>query len=95
MSCTHLVFLKLIFCVPTTLSAVPESARWLAMTGQHHKAENILMYMGKKNGIKVTRTMVTLTDRMDDGKEKTSQGALDLFRTPVLRMRMITLMITW
>ena len=79
----------------TFTSIVPESARWLAMNGQIDKAEAILLYMGKKNGIKVTRAMVTLVDKREDDKRKTSEGMMDLFRTPVMRMRMITLMFTW
>ncbi|XP_071798882.1 solute carrier family 22 member 15-like [Asterias amurensis] len=51
--------------------------------------------MGRTNGLKVTRSMLSLNSRINETKVKASHGTLDLFRTPIMRMRMMILMITW
>ncbi|XP_022095300.1 solute carrier family 22 member 15-like [Acanthaster planci] len=93
--------LTLITCLPMVFFIfipllIPESARWLASNGRIQEAEEQLHFFGKKNGLKVSQSLITLIDKTDDAKGKNSaDGMVDLFRTPVLRRRMIVLMITW
>ncbi|XP_038050994.1 solute carrier family 22 member 15-like isoform X2 [Patiria miniata] len=93
--------LTFVTCLPmVTIIAIPlvipESARWLASNGRIEEAKEQLMYFGKKNGLRMNRSMIALTDKTVEAKGKSSsEGAMALFRTPVLRRRMITLMIIW
>eukprot|EP00057_Strongylocentrotus_purpuratus_P005121 XP_003730263.1 PREDICTED: solute carrier family 22 member 15-like [Strongylocentrotus purpuratus] len=73
---------------------IPESPRWLISKGRISEAEDILHEIGRKNGMKVTRSMINLSETKTTPKTD-KYGLLDCFKTPVLRMRMIILICSW
>ncbi|XP_041463007.1 organic cation transporter protein-like [Lytechinus variegatus] len=76
---------------------LPESVRWQISNGRYDQAEKTLKVLAKSN--KKTLPEPLFTDQIKDGMKSEDPGhqpsALDLFRTPKMRMRTINLTFTW
>ncbi|XP_072031442.1 solute carrier family 22 member 15-like [Amphiura filiformis] len=77
---------------------LPESPRWLASQGRLGEAEEILFYLGRRNGVTpVTYDMVSLRGMSNVASTNDVQkgSVLDGFRTREMRRRMLILMFIW
>ncbi|XP_050720191.1 organic cation transporter protein-like [Eriocheir sinensis] len=77
---------------------VPESARWLLSQGKLERTVTILEKAAKVNKKELNADVVKdfeLFGEKQMEEKKESVTILDLFRTPVLRLRFIVLCITW
>ncbi|XP_030850132.1 organic cation transporter protein-like [Strongylocentrotus purpuratus] len=94
--------LEIVATVPTlVLMAImmflPESVRWQISSGRYDKAEKTLATMAKSN--KKTLPSPLFTEQFKEQRKSEGAGhqasALDLFRTPKMRMRSINLTFNW
>ncbi|XP_030850708.1 organic cation transporter protein-like isoform X1 [Strongylocentrotus purpuratus] len=78
---------------------IPESVRWQISKGRYKRAEISIRKVAKINKVKLTDDFFQQTnfynskDRQGDKKHDTN--LTDLFRTPVLRKRMMVMIVIW
>ena len=86
-------------CRSLSFRFLPKSPRWLVSQGRLEEAEEILLDIGRMNGVTVSRDLVSLrgiTSSSSTKQVKKAKGSvLDFFRTPEMRKRMLILMFVW
>ena len=78
---------------PPMYRIVPESPRWLASKGRISEAEDILSYIGHRNGKPVTKILLSSPDQ--GVKQDKQYQIMDCFRTPELRKRVLINIFMW